>query len=60
MLFKGVAAAGLGVAPSLTIQSFIDMSYAKDVAEKTMGLSTAAEVSEYLREALPEELRDFL
>lgn len=38
----------------------VEMSYAKEVAEKAMQLSTADEISAYLTAAIPAELQDYL
>ena len=38
----------------------VEMSYAKKVAEEAMQLSTAEEIVAYLKESIPEELREYL
>ena len=38
----------------------VDMTYAQDVANKVMELSTAEEVAEFLRDAMPADLRQYL
>ncbi len=63
LLGLGLQEFSVGPAGLLRIRKIInsvDFSYAQEVAQKALELGTAAEIEQYLAEALPEELRAYL
>ena len=65
LLLLGMGMTEFSVNPSALLKikkiiTSVDMEYARKVAEKAMKLSTADEISSYLAEAIPAELREYL
>jgi len=65
LLLLGMGMTEFSVNPSALLKikkiiTSVDMEYAREVAEKAMKLSTADEISTYLAEAIPAELREYL
>ncbi len=65
LLLLGLGMTEFSVNPSSLLKikkiiTSVEMSYAREVAENAMKLTTAGEISAYLSEAIPAELRDYL
>jgi len=65
LLLLGFGMTEFSVNPSALLKikkiiTFVDMAYAREVAENAMKLSTAEEITTYLHSAIPQELRDYL
>ena len=65
LLLLGLGMTEFSVNPSSLLKikkiiTSVDMSYAREVADKAMKLATADEISAYLAEAIPAELKDYL